>query len=175
MDFRTRRALASLAFVLGTSGMAVAQAPPGISGNGETLTGTGELARVIVVRSVVLHADGSVAGELEFRQDVRDPSTGTAAHYVTRERAVCLEVHGNAAWVGTVVTASTNPMFSPGVTEAVWYFEDNGGHADVPDRVNSLHDRAGTAALCRDAGVQRAAEETASLLTRGHFEVGDGS
>lgn len=175
MGFRTRRALACLAFVLGVSGMAVAQAPAGVSGSGETVTGTGERALLVVVRSVVLRADGSVAGELEFHQYVRSPSTGAAVHFVTHERAVCLEVRGNAAWVGTVVTDSTNPMFPPGTTQAVWYFEDNGGHADLPDRVNCLHDRAGTAALCRDAGVQSDAEETASLLTRGHFEVGNGS
>jgi hypothetical protein len=175
MVSRTGRALAGLAFVLGIVGVSGAQAPSWVSGSGETVTGTGERARLVVIRSVLLRADGSVTGELEFHQYVRSPSTGAAVHYVTRERVLCVALQGNSAWVGTVVTASTNPDFPPGVTQAVWYFQDNGGGAEHPDRINSLHAGVETAALCGDADAQAAAADTASLLTSGHLEVHAGS
>jgi hypothetical protein len=175
MVFRTGRALACLAFVLGGVGASRAQAPAWVSGIGETVTGTGERARLIVVRSVLLRADGSVTGELEFDQYVRSPSTGAAVHYVTRERVLCVALQGHSAWVGTVVTASTNPDFPPGATQAVWYFEDNGGGTEHPDRINSLHAGAETAALCGDADAQAVAADTSSPLTLGHLEVHAGS
>jgi hypothetical protein len=167
--------VACLAFVLGIFSAARAQAPAEVSGSGELHTGTGERAQLIVLRSIIPGVDGGVLGELEFHQYVRSPSTGAAIHYVTRERVVCLEVQGNVAWVGAVVTASTNPAFPPGFTQAVWYFEDNGGGADPRDRFNCVHDHASIAVLCRDAETQSAVAETASPVTRGHFEVRDGS
>jgi hypothetical protein len=168
------RAVASLVSVLCLLGVAVAQDATGVSGSGEVTNGTGERASIRLVRSVAIRADGRASGELELRQLVRDASNGAWSEFVTRESVACGSVHGNRAWVGTVVTASTNPRLPRGRTEAVWYFEDNGGDGEYPDRISALHVQAdGGAAACADEETQAELADSAAPLLRGQFEVRD--
>jgi hypothetical protein len=157
--------------LLSLVGAARAQAPGRVSGSGETTNGVGERASVTLVRDIVVSADGRVTGELEFHQFIRDPSTPAVAHYVTRERVQCVVIYRRQAWVGTLVTGSTNPEFSRGAAYGLWYFEDNEGEA--VDRVNALHGFGSGAALCGDGEVQYLLLESASPLVRGRFIVRD--
>lgn len=162
--------LAPLAVV--TTGMALAQTGAGVSGGGEIINGTGERARVTLVQEVKPRQDGSISGELELHEFVLDPATGGETHYVTRERAVCLELRGNEAWVGTVVMATTRSEYAGAGTQGVWYFADYGQAAETPDEVSVLHEGGSDVAQrCRDPETQAILVATASPLLRGDLWV----
>jgi hypothetical protein len=171
MGVRGRQGRLVVGIVLSLVGTARAQAPGVVSGSGETVNGVGERTRVTVIRPIMLRSDGRVSGELEFQQYVRNAATGAVASYVTRERVQCMELYHRQAWVGTVVTASTNPGMPRGAAYGVWYFEDNDGNP--ADRVNALHGQGNGATLCADGETQYLLLESATPLIRGRLFVHD--
>ena len=88
--------------------------------------------------------DGTTQGQYQ----INNRDVGAKEHGVV----TCLEVVGNEAWVGAVITASTNPN-SLGF-ERVWRVVDRGeGSAAPPDQVSITIIGLGIAQTCHTAPV----------------------
>lgn len=70
--------------------------------------------------------DGSVDGNLELHWD---PPYDVAAH----GDITCLNVQGNGAWIGFVITHTNQPESFPVGGESVFHVVDNGSGGNAPD------------------------------------------
>lgn len=78
--------------------------------------------------AVFKYADGSVSGEIEIH--LRDPAVAFHAD------ATCLAVQDNNAWVGGVITHTSDAELAP-VGLPFWVrVQDNGQSAENPDRIS---------------------------------------
>jgi len=100
-------------------------------GNGAVAMASGSGVRTGSVRhfqfNAVAKKDGSMSGH--FNLTFEGP--GNSHH---RGDVVCARTDGNRAWIGTVITSSTNPAFTG--TEGGFYVEDNGEGNGAPDRLS---------------------------------------
>jgi hypothetical protein len=78
--------------------------------------------------AVFQYADGSVNGQIEIH--LRDPAVSFHAD------ATCLSVQDNNAWVGGVVTHTSDPNSAPVGLQFWVRVQDNGESSDNPDRIS---------------------------------------
>ena len=78
--------------------------------------------------SVFKDADGSVNGQIEIH--LRDPAVGFHAD------ATCLAVQGNYAWVGGVITHTSDSDAAPVGLQFWVRVQDNGESSQNPDRIS---------------------------------------
>ena len=80
--------------------------------------------------SVRSDATGSVSGQIHVR--VLDLSLFGVAPYEVEEEPTCMRVVGNTAYIGAIVTKSTDPVNAPVGERAVFWVQDGGPNgADV--------------------------------------------
>jgi hypothetical protein len=77
-------------------------------------------------------ADGTVDGQVEIEWD---PPFDFKAH----GEVTCLNVQGQGAWLGVVLTHSDSPQFAAG-TELVFFVQDNGAGNDSEDAISFTAD-----------------------------------
>jgi hypothetical protein len=104
------------------------------------VTGSGHLwnpgTRRVFSFSAREHIDGSASGQ--FTLNIDEPLFGSVNPSNTRLHAevVCVEVDGNRAWVGGVVTNASNPAWIG--AETGWAVEDNGQGRAAVDRISFM-------------------------------------
>ena len=98
--------------------------------------------------SVHSDADGKVSGQIHVR--VLDLSLFGVAPYDVEEEPTCLRVVGNTAYVGAIVTSSSDPVNAPVGERGVFWVRDGGPNgADVGHSGPSwFYDPAGL--ICSD-------------------------
>ena len=78
--------------------------------------------------AVFQYADGSVNGQMEIH--LRDPAVAFHAD------ATCLSVQDNYAWVGGVITHTSDAESAPVGLQFWVRVQDNGESAETPDRIS---------------------------------------
>src|SRR4051812_12374338 len=97
---------------------------------GSGLQDLGPGFKYTIESSVHSDANGNVSGQLHVR--VLDLSLFGIAPYDVQEEPTCLRVVGNTAYIGAVVTRSTDPVNAPVGERAVFWVRDGGPNgADV--------------------------------------------
>ena len=110
-------------------------AAPSKAGAEHSVTGSGleDIApgfTFTVESSVRSDASGNVSGQIHVR--VLDLSLFGVAPYEVTEAPTCLRVVGNTAYIGAVVTKTSDPLVAPIGGLAVFWVRDNGaGGTDV--------------------------------------------
>jgi len=105
------------------------------SGVEHSVTGSGLQAifpgfTYTIEASVHSDASGNVSGQIHVR--VLDLSAFGVEPYEVQEEPTCLRVVGNTAYIGAVVTKTTDPVNAPVGEAAVFWVRDGGpGGADV--------------------------------------------
>ena len=118
--------------------------------------------------SVRSNASGGVSGQLHVR--VLDLSLFGVAPYEVDEEPTCMRVVGNAAYIGAIVTRSTDPVNAPVGALAVFFVRDGGPNgADVGHEGPSwFYDPSGL--VCSDAPPAILTAST-DPITQGNFVV----
>ncbi len=102
-----------------------------LTGGGKTDLSAFELPPETYAFSAMVDAAGSVRGQAEMK--LSDPLVNLHA------QITCLAVEGNSAWVGGVVTHSSDPSLVAEGTPFWTQVQDNGaGHASAPDRIGFI-------------------------------------
>jgi len=116
--------------------------------------------------SVHSDANGNVSGQIHVR--VLDLSLFGVAPYEVQEEPTCMRVVGNTAYIGAVVTKTTDPVNAPIGGVAVFWVRDGGPNgADVGHEGPSwFYDPTGL--ICSDTPP---ASLTPDPITQGNFVV----
>ncbi len=102
-----------------------------LTGGGKTDLLAFELPPETYAFSAMVDADGNVRGEAEMK--LSDPLVNLHA------QITCLVVEGNSAWVGGVVTRTSDPVSVPEGRQFWTQVLDNGaGNASDPDRIGFI-------------------------------------
>lgn len=110
--------------------------------------------------SVRVDRYGNVKGQGELHFQVEE---AVNIHF----KANCLAVEGNTAWLGGVVTRSSNPSFAPVGIDITWQLRDNGeGAAAAPD----IQSNVVPTELLNDAGLGMDCNDMGYLFGLGTFD-----
>ncbi len=106
-------------------------APIGAAGNEHNVTGSGHLVEGFIEswQSIAVHEsdDGSLNGSLQLQVDLHAFGLGQAAVSST---PTCLVVDGNTAWIGSIITGSTEEALFPVGAQLITLVRDLGGNGE---------------------------------------------